>query len=63
MRKTVNIDDELMKKALNFGKYKTKKAAIEDGLRLIIQMNSQQKFKKFKGSGIWEGNLEKMRNN
>lgn len=61
MRTNVVIDDSLMKKALKTGGYRTKRAAIEDGLRMIVRVNSQQKLRGFRGQGLWEGDLEKMR--
>ena len=61
MRTNVVIEDELMKKALNLGVYKTKRAAIEAGLRLVIQMNSQKRIRDLRGKVKWEGDLDEMR--
>ena len=61
MRTNVVIDDELMTSALKSGDFKTKKSAIEAGLRLLIQVNSQKKIKKLKGKIDWYGNLDDMR--
>ena len=61
MRTNVIIDDTLMNRVLKSGSYRTKKSAIEDGLRLLLQINSQRKLRALKGKVAWEGDLEKMR--
>jgi Arc/MetJ family transcription regulator len=61
MRTNVVIDDKLMEHALKSGDYPTKRMAIECGLKLLIQVNSQNKLRKLKGKIRWEGDLESMR--
>ena len=61
MRTNVVLDDDLVKSALKFSGFKTKKRAIEEGLRLLIQVNRQKKIKDFRGKLKWTGNLNKMR--
>lgn len=61
MRTNVVIDDELMQQALKAGNFKTKRAAIEEGLRLVVQINAQQSLRKFRGRVDWVGDLEEMR--
>ena len=61
MRTNVVIDDDLMKRALRSGAYRTKKAAIEQGLKLLVQINSQKKIRTLRGKVHWEGDLESMR--
>jgi len=61
MRTNVVIDDHLMARALRSGGYRTKKSAIEAGLRLLVQINSQKKLRELKGKVRWEGDLEAMR--
>ena len=61
MRTNVVIDDSLMKRALKSGGYRTKKDAIEHGLKLLVQINSQKKIRELKGKINWEGDLELMR--
>jgi Arc/MetJ family transcription regulator len=60
-RTNVVIDDELMTQALRSSGCRTKRAAIESGLRLLVQVNSQEKLRQLKGKITWEGNLEEMR--
>jgi Arc/MetJ family transcription regulator len=61
MRTNVVIDDKLMSLALRSSGCRTKKAAIETGLRLLVQVNSQKKLRSLKGKVAWEGDLEEMR--
>ncbi|MDH4217369.1 MAG: type II toxin-antitoxin system VapB family antitoxin [Candidatus Aminicenantes bacterium] len=61
MRTNVVINDQLMKDALELSGFRTKKAAIEAGLRLLVQFSRQAKVKKFRGKLVWSGDLDKMR--
>jgi len=61
MRTNVVIDDDLMESALKASKRKTKKSVIEEGLKLLILMKSQERIKKFRGKLNWIGDLERMR--
>lgn len=61
MRTNVVIDDKLMSRAMRTSGCRTKRSAIESGLRLLVQVNSQQKLRNLKGKITWEGDLEAMR--
>jgi Arc/MetJ family transcription regulator len=61
MRTNVVIDDQLMKSALKLSGLRTKKDAIEAGLRLLVSFKRQAKIKDFRGKLKWTGNLDKMR--
>jgi Arc/MetJ family transcription regulator len=61
MRTNVILNDELIEKAIQLGSFKTRKAAIEAGLKLLIQIKSQEKLRELRGKLHWEGDLEKMR--
>jgi len=61
MRTNVVIDDDLMTRALKLGGYRTKRSALEAGLRLVVQIASQRRLRRLKGKVRWEGNLEEMR--
>jgi Arc/MetJ family transcription regulator len=61
MRTNVVIDDDLMESALKASGRKTKKDAIEEGLRLLVQIKAQEKIRSFRGKLQWHGNLEDMR--
>jgi len=61
MRTNVVIDDKLMSRAMRTSGCRTKRSAIESGLRLLVQVNSQKKLRSLKGKITWEGDLEEMR--
>jgi len=61
MRTNVVIDDQLMKTALKLSGLRTKKDAIEAGLRLLVQFKRQAQIKDYRGKLKWTGNLDKMR--
>ena len=61
MRTNVVLNDDLVKEAIELGEFKSKKAATEAGLKLIIQIKSQEKLKELRGKLKWEGDIEAMR--
>jgi len=61
VRTNVVLDDELMARALESSGCRTKRAAIEAGLRLLVQVNAQKKLRTLKGKVTWEGDLDEMR--
>jgi len=61
MRTNVVIDDDLMKSAIRLSGLKTKKDAIEEGLKLLVQRSRQAKTREFRGKLKWHGDLDKMR--
>lgn len=61
MRTNIVTDDRLMSEALQVSGYKTKKEAVEEGLKLLIAMRKQAKIRELRGTLSWEGDLEAMR--
>jgi Arc/MetJ family transcription regulator len=61
MRTNIDIDDELMRKAMRTSGAASKKAAVEAGLRLLIQTFSQGAIRKLKGKMRRDGNLNQSR--
>lgn len=61
MRTNIVIDDKLMHEAMKLTRLKTKKAVVETGLKLLIQLKRQERLKSLRGKLKWDGNLEKMR--
>jgi len=49
MRTNIEIDDDLMAKAIKSGNIKTKKAIVEEALRLYIAIENQRKLIDLKG--------------
>jgi Arc/MetJ family transcription regulator len=61
MRTNIVIDDQLMNDALKATGLKTKKEAVELGLKMLIKLNQQEKIKGLKGQLKWDGDLDAMR--
>ncbi len=61
MRTNIVIDDRLMSEALQVSGYKTKKEAVEEGLKLLIAMRKQAQIREMRGKLSWEGDLDAMR--
>ena len=63
MRTNIVIDDKLMADAIELSGLDTKKAVVEEALKLFIQLKRQNEIRKLRGKLQWEGNLEEMRTN
>ena len=61
MRTNIEIDDDLMADALKATGLKTKKEAVELGLKALIKLNKQASIRALRGKLKWEGSLEEMR--
>ncbi len=61
MRTNIEIDDRLMSDAMRFTGAKTKREAVELGLRTLVQLGKQVEVRNMKGKLHWEGDLEAMR--
>lgn len=61
MRTNIVIDDELMADVLKLTGLKTKREAVELGLKTLIKLKKQENIKHFRGELLWEGDLEAMR--
>ena len=61
MRTNIVIDDALMKEALARTGLPTKKAAVEEGLRLLINLANQKAVLDLFGKIRWVGDLDAMR--
>ena len=61
MRTNIVIDDALMRDALKATGAKTKREAVELGLRTLLRLKKQQQVKMLRGRVAWLGDLERMR--
>jgi antitoxin ParD1/3/4 len=55
MRTNIDIDDALMSQAMAAGPYKTKKDAVEAGLKLLARQAAYREILKWRGKLKWEG--------
>ena len=61
MRTNIEIDDRLMREAMRSSNSRTKRAAVEAGLRLLIQVRRQAGIRRLRGKIRWEGDLNESR--
>jgi hypothetical protein len=61
MRTNVEIDDKLMADALKACGARTKREAVELGLKTLLQVGRQAQVRRLKGKVNWVGDLEAMR--
>ena len=61
MRTNIVIDDKLMKDTLRATGVKTKREAVELGLRTLLRLRQQEEIRRFRGKLNWEGDLDAMR--
>jgi Arc/MetJ family transcription regulator len=55
MRTNIDIDEDLMSRAMQAGPYKTKKDAVEAGLKLLARQAAYREILKWEGKLRWEG--------
>lgn len=61
MRTNIEIDDKLMGEVLKATGLKTKKDAVELGLKTLIRLKKQENIRALRGKLSWTGDLEEMR--
>jgi Arc/MetJ family transcription regulator len=61
MRTNIVIDDKLMKETLRLTGLRTKREAVELGLRTIVRLRKQEAIRRFRGKLKWQGDLDAMR--
>jgi Arc/MetJ family transcription regulator len=61
MRTNIVIDEKLMKETLRLTGLKTKREAVELGLRTIVRLRKQEEIRRFRGKLSWRGDLDAMR--
>jgi len=55
MRTNIDIDDDLMARAMAATESTTKKAVVEQGLQLLVQIKSQEALDALRGKVVWRG--------
>jgi Arc/MetJ family transcription regulator len=61
MRTNIVIDDKLMEDTLRVTGLKTKREAVELGLRTLLRLRRQEEIRRFRGKLPWQGDLDAMR--
>jgi Arc/MetJ family transcription regulator len=61
MRTNIEIDERLVRQAMRKIGAPTKKAAVDAGLRLLVETHSQAAIRRLRGKIRWEGDLNQSR--
>jgi len=61
MRTNIEIDDRLMAETLKATGIKTKREAVEQGLRTLLRLKRQTELRKLRGKYEWVGDPDAMR--
>jgi Arc/MetJ family transcription regulator len=61
MRTNIVIDDHLMAETMRATGAKTKREAVELGLKTLLRLAEQSEIRKFRGRLDWTGDLDQMR--
>jgi Arc/MetJ family transcription regulator len=61
MRTNIVIDDALMRATLRATGLRTKREAVELGLRTLLRLRQQEGIRRHRGKLRWRGDLEAMR--
>jgi Arc/MetJ family transcription regulator len=63
VRTNIVLDDALVAEAMERTGIKTKRAVIEEALRILIRLKRQEEIRNLRGKLHWEGDLDEMRRN
>ena len=61
MRTNIVIDDKLMRETLRATGLKTKREAVELGLRTLVRLSKQADLRRLRGKLDWQGDLDATR--
>lgn len=61
MRINIEIDDRLMANVLSETPFRTKRAAVEEGLRLLLDRSRRRRVAGSFGKYPWDGDLDELR--
>ena len=61
MRTNIVIEDQLMRDAMQASGARTKREAVELGLRTLVRLNQQKQIHRFRGQLPWDGDLDAQR--
>ena len=62
-RTNIVLDDNLVRKARKLTGLKTKREIVDKALELLVRSESRKGMLDYFGSGIWQGDLKRMRRN
>jgi Arc/MetJ family transcription regulator len=62
-RTNIVLDDNLLREARRLTRLKTKREIVHKALELLVRAEGRKAMLEFYGSGIWKGDLKRMRRN
>jgi Arc/MetJ family transcription regulator len=62
-RTNIDLDEGLLRKARKLTRLKTKREVVNTALALLVRHEERKGILRFKGSGLWQGDLKAMRRN
>jgi len=57
----MDIDEKLFMRGFNLSSAKTKKAFVEEAIRLYVRLHEQAEIRQLRGKLLWEGDLASQR--
>jgi Arc/MetJ family transcription regulator len=63
MRTNIVIDNALVRQAMQSSGARSKREAVELGLRTLVRLQQQEEIRSYRGQMQWEGDLEALRLN
>jgi len=61
MRTNIVIDDELMSSVMQLTGVRTKREAVEMGLKMLLKLQQQENIRNYRGKLDWSGDLSELR--
>ena len=61
MRTNIDIDDDLMREAMRASDGRTKRAVVEEALRLLVRTRGQARIRRLRGKVAWRGDVNESR--
>lgn len=61
MRTNIVIDDELMNQVMKITGIRTKREAVDQGLKALLKLKQQDQIRRYRGKLKWDGDLDELR--
>ena len=62
MRTNIVIDDELINQVMKITGIRTKREAVDQGLKALLRLKQQDQIRRYRGKLDWQGDLDELRN-
>jgi Arc/MetJ family transcription regulator len=58
---SMELDEKLFNRAFSLSRARTKKALVEEALRIYVRLHEQAEVRSLRGKLLWEGDLDRLR--